>query len=232
MVNEERKKLGVSGSKVDQILDSMLADIMNGVYKAGDKLPNEFELMEQYGVSRGPLREAIKTLCAMGVAEIRRGDGTYIASQMNPSIFDKVIYSVVYGMSSKTELLELRRVLDDATVRMAIEKITPDEIDRLYINVDKMTKAAFNGDIELMLKYDYEFHMLLIDFTKNIFFIRLVKGVYSLFQSTISEVIVYEKSTSKAPFYHRQIVDCIKEKRSEDVDRIVKQSLQTWQQRL
>ena len=47
--------------------------------QAGDKLPNEFELMERLHVGRGTIREAVKILVASNVLEIRRGRGTYVA---------------------------------------------------------------------------------------------------------------------------------------------------------
>ena len=48
----------------------------------GDKLPNEVELSRQLGVSRATLREAIRTLTAQGVLEVRRGKGTFVSSHV------------------------------------------------------------------------------------------------------------------------------------------------------
>ena len=49
---------------------------------AGEKLPNEVELARELGVSRATLREAIRTLTAQGVLEVRRGKGTFVAQQV------------------------------------------------------------------------------------------------------------------------------------------------------
>ena len=96
---QQSKKINKK-SVVDLIMDQLLSDITSGVYPPGTKLPNEYELIRQMQVSRNSLREAIKILTAMGIVEIRRGDGTYVCSQVNPSVFDNVVYSMVSGETS------------------------------------------------------------------------------------------------------------------------------------
>lgn len=219
-------------SIVEQIMTRLLNDITSGRYKAGMKLPNEYELIEQLQVSRNSLREAMKILSAMGIVEIKRGDGTYVCSQINPSVFDHVVYSMISGLSSSDELLELRQILDDATVRMSIDKITLQEFQELQENVSNMEKAIKNLDLELAQEYDYQFHMMLITSCKNIFFSRIVKGVYKIFEHSIGENLRLETIDSKGAYYHQNILECIKNKDYSRVHEVVKQSLITWRERL
>ena len=102
----EKEQLRPIGQKsiVEQIIDSMMDAIVGGVYRPGTKLPSEFELMEQMQVGRNSLREAMKVLSAMGIVEIKRGDGTYISTQMNASACDRVIYSMVYDAGMRPGL--------------------------------------------------------------------------------------------------------------------------------
>lgn len=219
-------------SVVDQIMNRLLSDITSGHYKPGTKLPNEYELIEEMQVSRNSLREAIKILTAMGIVEIRRGDGTYVCSQVNPSVFDNVVYSIVSGQSTSSEMLELRQVLDDATVRLAIEKITPEELERLEKNVRDMRAAIRSDDINAAQECDFRFHMLLIESCKNILFSRIAKGVYSIFKNSIGENIYLEKVDSQAPVYHQRMIDCIRQKDYRHVHQVVEDSLITWRERL
>lgn len=219
-------------SVVDQIMDRLLSDITRGRYKPGTKLPNEYELISEMQVSRNSLREAVKILTAMGIVEIRRGDGTYVCSQVNPSAFDNVVYSIVSGQSTSGEMLELRQILDDATVRLAIEKITPEELERLEKNVQEMKNAIRSNDSETAQECDFRFHMMLIESCKNVFFIRIVKGVYSIFKSSIGENVYLEKVDSQAPVYHQRMIDCIKQKDYRHVHEVVADSLITWRERI
>lgn len=234
MMDNERKKLKPIGQKtiVDQIINAIIDSIIKGNYKAGMKLPSEYELIEEMQVSRNSLREAMKILSAMGIVEIKRGDGTYVCSQVNPSLFDRVVYSMIYDASTSVELLELRQMLDEATVQLAIKKITYPEIVKLQNNIDQMKEAIQDQDIERMQETDMEFHMMLIESCKNVFFIRIMKGVYTIFENSIGENVRTEKIDSLAAVYHQRILNCIKDKNYDEVHAAVEDSLRTWRNRV
>lgn len=234
MTGNKKTNLKSIGQKsiVEQIINSLTESIIRGEYKSGTKLPSEFELMEEMQVSRNSLREAMKILSAMGIVEIRRGDGTYICSQANPTLFDKVIYSMIYDVSSSEELLELRQVLDEATVQMAAGKITSEEIAKLQKNINDMQEACNRSDVAAMQQCDMEFHKNLIDSCKNVFFVRIMKGVYTIFENSISENLKMEQLDSKAAEYHQRILDCVTNKKYESIHQVVKDSLITWRERV
>ena len=56
-----------------QVYDQMLDNILNGVWPPGTKLPSENELTQMFGVSRVPIREALKKLSTMGITQTRQG---------------------------------------------------------------------------------------------------------------------------------------------------------------
>ena len=219
-------------SIVDKVIDRIVSSIVSGVYVPGEKLPNEYELMESMGISRNSIREAIKILVAMGILEIKRGDGTYVCNQLTPTIFDNVVYSMISSMSTVQELLELRQVLDEATVRMAVEKATGEEVELLQENITDMIVALMAGDMHLARDYDYNFHMMLIDSCKNKFFSRLVKGVYGIFYQSIGDTVVEESKESRASVYHQQMLNCVRDKNFGDISQVVSDSLSTWRNRI
>ena len=67
-----------NSSVVDDIIDQLVASIISGSLKPGDKIPTEAILMEQMHVGRNSVREAIKVLVSYGILEIRRADGTFV----------------------------------------------------------------------------------------------------------------------------------------------------------
>ena len=81
-------------------------------FKPGDKLPNEVELSAQLGVSRATLREAIRTLAARGVLEVRRGRGTFVSSRVE-EIEDPLMRDIRY----------LDKLVDELAKGKPMEKI-------------------------------------------------------------------------------------------------------------
>ena len=71
-------------STVDTIVNQMVEQIIDGTFCPGQRIPTELELAESFGVGRNSVREAVKILCAYGILEIRRADGTYICSDFSP----------------------------------------------------------------------------------------------------------------------------------------------------
>ena len=150
----------------------------------------------------------MKVLSALSIVEIKRGDGTYICSKMDPSLFDSMVYSIIYASSTSEELQELRQILDEATVQLACKRATEEEIG----NIDYMRILIKQGDGEKMRDCDMEFHMMMIESCKNAFFVRIMKGVYDILKYSISESVHTEKVDSLAADYHQEMLNCIKNK--------------------
>src|SRR5271156_6615958 len=62
----------------DQVTNKIRRDISQGIYKVGEKIPAEPELMKLYSVGRSTIREAIKTLAMTGILRVQQGSGTFI----------------------------------------------------------------------------------------------------------------------------------------------------------
>lgn len=219
-------------SVVDVIIDTLVTDIADGRYPPGAKLPNEYELISEFDVSRNSLREAIKIMSAMGIVEIRRGDGTYVCEQTAPSALDKVVYSLLSCMSSDEELIELRIILDESTLRMAIEKSTPEEVANLEANIREMRRAIDGQDMERAEELDYQFHTDMIASCKNVLFTRMVSGVYTIFRNSIGRTIHQDSVFSKAPEVHQEMLDCIRNKDYGSVHNVIVRSLESWRDKL
>ena len=164
-------------SVVDKTIRRIIEAISDGRYETGQKLPNEYELISELQISRNSLREAMRVLSTLGIVEIRRGDGTYVCDQINPSVFDSIIYGLVFDTSSSTELAELRQALDVTMIKLAMKKATDEDIAELQRSIDNMEILFKSGDTVAASKEDYNFHMTVIDICRNKLFSRIVKGV-------------------------------------------------------
>ena len=95
----------------DQVLEKIKQMLMDGVLVPGDKLPPERELCQSFGVSRASVREAIRSLCTMGILEARVGDGTYV-SDNSQTVLDQLSWAVYLTEAQDAELKEARRIIE------------------------------------------------------------------------------------------------------------------------
>jgi GntR family transcriptional repressor for pyruvate dehydrogenase complex len=215
---------------VEKVIQQLTTAISKGRFKLGEKLPSEFELMDELHVSRNSLREAMKMLATMGIVDIRRGDGTYICSQVKPNFIDSVIYSMMLESSSDEEIVELRQTLDEAVLKMAISKRTPQDIAKLQSYITQMRNYFKNGEISQAARLDYEFHLYLTECCKNPFLARIVKGVYQLFERSIEKNIRTEELFAKADEHHQNILNCLIDRDYGRVNEVVINSLSSWKE--
>jgi GntR family transcriptional regulator, transcriptional repressor for pyruvate dehydrogenase complex len=96
--------------------------------QAGDRLPPERVLMEQLGVGRSSVREAMKILTTMGLVEIRRGDGAYVASPDRFSSLGTSSFVRVTEKNTLHDIIELRRCIEPMAAYLAAERATDDDI--------------------------------------------------------------------------------------------------------
>ncbi len=175
-------------SSVDTVINKIKQLLIERRLKPGDPLPSESVLASSMGISRGPIREAMKVLSAFGVVEIRRGDGTYVATSANPRIFDPLIFSLLIHNTNPEELIQLREMIEMDVIRLIIRNATLEQIGELQDVHDKLTAAARDPAVadETLNELDVEFHTVMARVSNN----RLVENIYrfiiGLFAPTIS----------------------------------------------
>jgi len=97
----------------DKALVGLRQMIASGELGPGAKFPPEPELCDHLGVSRSSLREAVRSLAALGVIESRHGSGTYVSALDPAAIISRFSLSVeLIPLEGVLELLEVRRVLE------------------------------------------------------------------------------------------------------------------------
>jgi DNA-binding GntR family transcriptional regulator len=139
----------------DLVVEAIRDAIIQGKLKPGDKIP-EVELAEQLGVSRTPIREAIRILEQQGLVKTRPKNGTYIA-RLNPD--------------ELRDSLLVRAALEELAVRQALAQATEETwlalCDALENVVAAMKDALEGGDKIAEIELDTKFHTLLIDGASN-----------------------------------------------------------------
>ena len=176
----ERKKAKLSEQTSDRLYEMILDEHR---YMPGSKLPNENELSETLGVSRTTLREAISFLAAQGVLEIRRGKGTFVAESLPAEGLDLTALAGVRSRVRAKDLFEMRLIFEPATVALACQRASDEELRQIEKKARRMEEtAAAGGDWPLA---DQEFHWAIIKASHNEYMRRL----YPIINSAVNEIL-------------------------------------------
>lgn len=158
-----------SGARLsDQVAQQLAAEISAGRLAAGDKLPPEARLVEQFQVSRTVVREAVSRLKSLGLVDSRQGSGVYVSASppYAPLNFD-ARHSA--SREAVVQLAEVRRALEAEVAALAAQRRTAADIKRLKQSVlalDKAVKAGGDG-----VEEDLAFHRAIADAAHNPFLI-------------------------------------------------------------
>jgi GntR family transcriptional regulator, transcriptional repressor for pyruvate dehydrogenase complex len=153
----------------EEICDSIREKLVSGELKAGDRLPSERELSDMFDVSRVALREAIRSLEMAGIVELRKGSkgGAFITESGVGQVTRTFRDMLDFGRVSLTTLLEARLLVMDAVVRVACERASAADIERLRRNVAETVELTRQGRYEERTLKAVEFSTLLANSTGN-----------------------------------------------------------------
>jgi GntR family transcriptional regulator, transcriptional repressor for pyruvate dehydrogenase complex len=180
--------------------------IDQGKLKPGQRLPSERELSLQLGISRGILREALKTLESLGYLSRKPGGGTYIRDLINHN-YDLSLSDTLIRISY-LDYLEVREMLEQKVIQLAIERASQEEIEELE-NIVKLIENA-DATSELVLQFHYKLALI----TKNIILSNFMKANYRLHKDFVLTSSVKENVQRRKRIFreHQAILEAIKER--------------------
>jgi DNA-binding GntR family transcriptional regulator len=160
----------------------------------------EVELAESMGVSRTPVREAIKKLETEGLVKIEPRKGAY-ASQI--SVKDMV------------DILEVRQDMEGLAAELASYRMTSKQMKELESISEAYNKAVEESNMQDMIKYDTEFHNLIVESCNNEILVQMINQLQEMVLRF--RYVYYEniRLVEKMPSEHTTIMECIKDGRAE-----------------
>jgi GntR family transcriptional regulator, transcriptional repressor for pyruvate dehydrogenase complex len=143
----------------EEIAGRLLEMIRAERLRPGDKLPAERELAATMHVSRPVLREALRALSIMKVVDIRQGAGTYVTALEPQALVSHLDFVFSKDSVALAQVLETRQVVEIGNVRLAAQRITPDQLARLSAIVRDLRSAV--DDADRFGSLDIQFHDLI-----------------------------------------------------------------------
>jgi len=204
---------------VDDVVIQLQKKISSGEIRHGEKIPTEPELMEQFGVGRSTIREAVRVLVHAGLLEKRQGFGTYLIS-------DPIIQEPLSHRLRRAEILEVyevRRMLEIEIARLAAERRGDDDLSLMREHLDTRLQALEKDDMGGYLKADIAFHQSVAVASKNGVVVDLYRTFSSELLDALNKLVMDREAHDPHNAYHEGLYEAIK---ARDADAAVHWTLQ------
>lgn len=204
----------VKQSLAAQLLEELERMISIGVWKVGDKLPSEPELMEKFGVGRNTVREAVQTLVHVKVLSARQGDGTYVIAETRLEALMKQKMS----KGGTRNIWEARKLIESQLVRLAAVRRTEEDLEAIQ-------KALFVRNnrsecINRAIKNDVNFHIEIARAAHNEFLFELFDPLYKVLGEMI-RTYYYKTNYDNQLEMHNKLFESIKEKNPDMAEAVI-----------
>lgn len=175
------------------VFESLREAIISGQLRPGERMM-EIQLAEEMGVSRTPVREAIRKLELEGLVVMIPRKGAYVA-----------------GLSMKdiADVFEIRGALEGLAAQLAAERITENELEEMERYLVKISEEIEIGDINRVVETDTDFHTLLYKASRNNRLVQIISNLREQIQRFRTTSLSYPGRMKIALEEHRKIVEAI-----------------------
>lgn len=213
-------------SLAKQIIEQLELLIVSGEWRVGERIPPEPELVEQLGVSRNTIREAVQALIHAGILEAKQGDGTYVRSS---SPFEAAMLRRL-GASSTAEIMEVRSCLEREIASLAAHRRTDADLAIIQKRFEARNQRYDNT--ELWVQADIDFHLAIAQAAHNSILIDLYKHLSEHIYLTIRPAIDVIEFVEQHTCNHRALVEAIAAQDAKAAEDAVNNLIQTTQNAL
>ncbi|HEX6907873.1 MAG TPA: FadR/GntR family transcriptional regulator [Terriglobales bacterium] len=192
----------------EQIVKQIEESVLKGTLKAGDQLPAERELAEQFGVSRTAVREAIKALSEKGLVESYSGRGTFITNGTSQAIRQSLGLMMRIGQTEgSTHLAEVRDILEPEIAALAAARAEEQHLASMREAVNVMDASRQNGDA--FIEADLDFHLALAEAASNPLILSLIDSIVGLLREQRMRTFLTKGGAERGQYHHKRILKAV-----------------------
>lgn len=190
--------------------------IFAGDIQPGEKLATEFELCDEFGVSRTVIRDALRVLGSKGLIEARPHSGTIVRGVEHWNFLDPQMITWAQDMGDREGffdmLMEARYLLELGVVEIAALKATPEEIDvieQAYLAMERTARST-TKEKEAFNQADIDFHLAILDATHNLILRQFGAVIKVALRASFKLALEEEEISEESVRAHRGVVEAIR----------------------
>jgi GntR family transcriptional regulator, transcriptional repressor for pyruvate dehydrogenase complex len=203
-------------------------------FQPGDRLPSERELAARFGMSRGAIREALIRLDTLRVIESHPKAGLYLRPHSDEQSVEAMVLFMNSGFPpSQTEIHqaeETRSILEMEAIRLACERRTQDDLDRMADILGDSAVAVRNR--ESLASLDAAFHKAIACATRNDVLVRFINVFYLLSRKSRKRFFEDPEQARRSHIQHVQIYAAILNQDTQSAQDLLDSHLNAAKERL
>lgn len=206
-----------------QVMDSLKRHIVDNDLRPGDRLPTEKELVCELGVSRNILREALKSLEAVGLIEIRVGDGMYVCEFDYASVMNHISFAISRTRQQLRHFMQARLVIEVGALQYIMSEVQSADIEELE---EIQTRYSAVASTEQGAHIDLEFHQKLLGISRN----PVLSEFGGFLGRFFIEALYFMGTDRKTPTYnaHAELIQSICDRDLPRAEEIMTAHILTW----
>lgn len=199
---------GVRRNRIFEEVAKQIERLILQKLQPGDKLPSERDLAEMLRVSRGSIRDAIRSLELMGLVEARQGTGTIVREISAESVVNPFSSALKRRKESVAELLDFRKMLEPSLSARAALHASPEEILEMEEILRRQEEKQRQGDTGVAEDTEFHYHVALA--SDNNVVLKVIDILMDLLRDTRARSLQVEGRPQKSLTGHRRILAAIK----------------------
>lgn len=196
----------------ERTVQQLIGWLKDGTFKPGFKIPSQNELVQQLGISRAGVREALQVMAALNLIEIRAGLGCFVKKVATEYIVNADVLAILLEKEAILEVIEARKILEAGTAALAAERASEQDFWLMEDALSGIEKAIARG--ESVAGLSPQFHIGVAQATHNpvlaklvISFNGLMAKAGELVEATVQDLAAFEQHELAS---HRELYEVIR----------------------
>ncbi len=203
-----KKPMGKHLTLREKILENIRDAIISGSLKAGSRV-SEPELAERYGISRTPIREALRQLESEGYLTVIPRRGAVVSE---------------FSQKDVEDFYAIKSILEGYAARQACSRLTDRELDKLQANNKRLNDLAEQNDIKTFFKVHNDFHEMFIKAADNERLRELITSVVTRFQRLRFMSLSLPGRMKISAQEHKKIIEAFRRRDAETAETLVRKN--------
>ncbi|NLU74795.1 FadR family transcriptional regulator [Streptomyces sp. HNM0575] len=207
----------------DQVIAALRTQITSGEWPVGTRIPTEPELVEELGVARNTVREAVRALAHNGLLDIRQGSGTYVVATSELA----GVMQRRFADADPHHVAEMREALETSGARLAALRRTRQDLAQLDTLLERREAAWKSGDAERFVEADASLHLGVLAASHN----DVLTAVYADLGEVMRDFLrldIGEELRPEAHMDHAGLIGAIHAGDAEEAAREAASHTQEW----